>query len=474
MPDLIWRDPPSLPLLQWLARGSLKQNLAQAVRLWVWLHLLYGSNNIRLSLPNPFTYPDWRDAFFRTEHPKGDEKPELHDRLCPCAKTTDAWLFGDCLTLTQPEWETWLSHPDNRQLPEQRSRQFKQALQQHEALPPRLEQFLHRTRLFAVTRRTLFADLQVLTKIHWLKRRGQNYYLVKEWPVRPAPAIAKEHESYLKAYDLEFLTQPDLAAIADNFALVQGERRFFVHVEYVIPPDKLDQVDHWQEQLRVHWQQLPVKPVWLTYQGAGQTDVVSIVVYPVCVYYYQRGPYLCAFGQVPDGKLGQIDWRNYRLDRILAIAPLEWGDARVPTKLYQQYKQRTLPTSEHIQEKMSDAWGFDYYQEAQLLLLRFDREWDQRYIQGTLRHTTFESVDYQEVGALIRQTLKGQPQKDLLKLWRLRSSEDAYYQAQYRQDDPNVRQRLRAWRPRVEVFLPWDLRQRMTQEVDREWHLYHD
>jgi CRISPR-associated protein (TIGR03985 family) len=169
-----------------------------------------------------------------------------------------------------------------------------------------------------------------------------------------------------------------------------------------------------------------------------------------------------------------MDWRNYRLDRILAIASLEWGDPRVPTKLYQQYQQRTLPTSESIQVNMSDAWGFDYYQPAQLLLLRFDREWDQRYIQGTLRHATFEPVDYQEVGTLIRQTLKGQPQKALLKLWRSRSREDAYYQAQYRQDDPNVRQRLRAWRPRVEVFLPWNLRQRMTQEVEREWHLYHD
>jgi len=33
-------DRPHVELLQWLARGSLKQNLLRAIRLWVWLRSL--------------------------------------------------------------------------------------------------------------------------------------------------------------------------------------------------------------------------------------------------------------------------------------------------------------------------------------------------------------------------------------------------------------------------------------------------
>ena len=55
-----------------------------------------------------------------------------------------------------------------------------------------------------------------------------------------------------------------------------------------------------------------------------------------------------------------------------------------------------------------------------------------------------------------------------------RSEQDAYYQATYRHDDPNVRQRIRAWRPHIEVLLPWGLRQRFAQEVVAEGQFYWD
>lgn len=55
MAEQLFRDTPSVELLQWLARGSLKQNLARAVRLWVWLRLLYGDESERLDLPDSFT-----------------------------------------------------------------------------------------------------------------------------------------------------------------------------------------------------------------------------------------------------------------------------------------------------------------------------------------------------------------------------------------------------------------------------------
>lgn len=465
----VWSDSPSVPLLQWLARVSLKQNLPQAVRLWVWLHLLYGKPEVRLDLPEPFTYTDWRDAFFTATHTKGEEKPALHDPNCPCTKVTAAWLFGN-LTWNQAQWEQGSAQSD--QSLQQQVQAFERSLQQHGALPPDLQTFLFKTRLFGMTRRTLYNDLQVLVEIHWLRRIGQGYHRVAEFPVRPS-ATVEETESRLMTRELAFLTHPDLAAIADSLSQnLNGQRRFFVHVEYVVSPDLLDRVDEWQNRLRQWWQQDPVPPILLTYQQAGSEAAVELVVYPVCLYYYQRGPYLCAFGQVPQGS--ELDWRNYRLDRIESLTPLTWSDARIPPPLLRQYRQGTLPSSDEIQIRMEDAWGFDYYQPAELLLIRFDREWDQRYIQNTMRHSTFEPVEYEEAGALIRQALKGKQQKALLKIWRSRSEQDAYYQAQYRRDDPNVRQRLRAWRPHVEVLLPWELRQRMTWEVEQEWRWYHD
>ncbi|MFN6540716.1 MAG: hypothetical protein RM021_030850 [Nostoc sp. EkiNYC01] len=44
MLELVLQDVPYVELLQWLARGLLKQNLLQAIRLWVWLRSLFEDN----------------------------------------------------------------------------------------------------------------------------------------------------------------------------------------------------------------------------------------------------------------------------------------------------------------------------------------------------------------------------------------------------------------------------------------------
>ncbi|PMB43047.1 TIGR03985 family CRISPR-associated protein, partial [Fischerella thermalis CCMEE 5319] len=109
MLELVFRDIPNVELLQWLARGSLKQNLQRAVRLWVWLSSLYGEN--RLALNDGFTYAQWRDVFFISTHPRGETVPKLHDENCPCAKTTAQWLFDPKIGISEIEWKkSVLSH----------------------------------------------------------------------------------------------------------------------------------------------------------------------------------------------------------------------------------------------------------------------------------------------------------------------------------------------------------------------------
>jgi CRISPR-associated protein (TIGR03985 family) len=460
---MILQDPPSVPLLQWLARGSLKQNLLQAIRLWVWLHLLYGNASVRLDLPEPFSYADWRSLFFTENHPVTDNSPTLHDAACPCAKITADWLFDPELNLTviQGHWGY-----DQVCL-------FEQALQSHDAAPGDLVEVLQKTRLFAVTGRTLRNDLKILVDINWLQSVGQKYKRVSQFPDRPLSLPDSVQSALSVGMVSDLLTQPDLAAIAHNLSHpLNDHQRFFIHVEYVVAVQQLDVVDEWQAQLRDLWQQTPIPPIQLGYASAKRQGTWQGIVFPVCIYYYQRGPYLCAFGQTPDALDDRPNWRNYRLDRVTDLTSLAWEDARVPKSLGKLYQTKQLPTPDYIQLQMEEAWGFDYYQPMQRLLVRFDRTWDARYIRNSLRHSTFQPIPYDQAGKLIRQTLPGNAQRSLLKIWRSRADQDAYYQANIRQHDPNVWQRLRAWRPHIEVLLPWDLRQQFAQEVHQEWALY--
>ncbi len=450
MSERFFSDRPHVELLQWLARGSLKQNLLRAIRLWVWLRALYGDDKDHLLLNAPFTFADWRDTFFSPTHPRGDAIPTLHDFDCACARTTAAWLFDAKTELPEPEW--------------------RQSLQQHDAIPEATLDELLQCRLFAVTRRSLFADLQILTELSWLKRQGQKYYRVPDLPNRPTGRSLELGSTRLSDYGLNFL-KPDLATIAHSLSQpIGGVRRFFLEVDYVVPHTALDRVDDWQDKLRRLWEQNPVPPVQLTYNSAKLGALVKCIVYAVCIYYARRAVYLCAFGQTPTR---QGEWYNYRLDRIQKMNDLEWTNPDIPQLLLQRFGQRNLPSPDYIEVQMAEAWGFDFYLPPKPMLLRFDREFHDRYIQGTFRHETFEGVSYQKAKQLIRQhTQQQQHQQALLTVLNSRSPQDAYYYAYYREDDTNVKQRLRAWRPKGEVLLPWELRQSIASEVEKEFQLY--
>lgn len=449
--EQLFSDRPHVELLQWLARGSLKQNLLRAIRLWVWLRALYGDDKDRLWLNERFKFADWRNAFFSPTHPKGDAIPDLHDSSCACARTTADWIFDATTGVSEPEW--------------------RQSLQQHDAIPDSTLDELLQSRLFAVTRRSLLADLQILTELGWLKRQGQNYYRVYDLPTRPVAGSSEASDARLNVHDLAFLLNPDLEFIVSSlFKPIRGVRRFFFAVDYIISRNALDRVDDWQDKLRDLWDRTLVPPVKLTYKSASVGSTVECIVYPVCIYYVQRAVYLCAFGQTPRR---EVDWYNYRLDRIQQMIHLEWEDPGIPQLLRERHSQNILKP-DHVQDQMVKAWGFDFYLPRKLMLLRFDREFHDRYIQDTFRHDTFNCVvNYQQVEQLIRQyTPQQQQQQALLTVLKSRSRKDAYYQVYYREVDTNVKMRLRAWRPNGEVLLPWELRQSIAEEVKKEYQLY--
>ena len=438
----LFEDPPHVELLQWLARGSLKQNLLRAIRLWVWLQSLYGETPIELS--DPFTYAQWRDAFFSATHPTSEAVPEIHDAKCACAKTTSQWLFTPQTGLSAKTWQ--------------------QSLQQHTGISDtQLHQWLQK-RLFAVTRRSLSADLQILAELGWLICNGNSYYRVQQFPNRP---LTQEWSlgDQLGLPDLGFLN-PNLETIAQNLSQpIADVQRFYLEVDYIIAQTQ-QQVERWLETLKAIWESATVSPVKLTYCSAKFGEA-EYVVYPVCIYYVQRAIYLCGFGQTPSQ---QGEWYNYRLDKIAEMKVLSWHDASVPNVLLR--RKQNLPTPDYISTQMRRAWGFDFYLPATPMLLRFERRFHDRYIQGTFRHQTFKQLTHAQAKQMIRDYADASQRQALLEIVQSRSKQDAYYSVVYRMGDTNVELRLRAWRPNVEVLFPWTLRQQISQEVAQEQAFY--
>jgi CRISPR-associated protein (TIGR03985 family) len=436
----LFEDPPDVELLQWLARGSLKQNLARAIRLWVWLHSLYGDEHERLELPKVFTYKGWRDAFFSPSHPKGEAQPNLHDANCACVKLTTDWLFTEKTGQSEMTW--------------------REAIQQHSAIADSTLDNLLQSRLFAVTRRSLFGDLEMLVELGWLHLHNSGYQRVEQLPRRPLRRETQWVSNEFGIYDLGFLS-PNLETVAQTLAQpIQEVQRFYLEADYIIAHTQ-ERVERWLERFKEIWESAPL-PVQLQYASA-RYGITACVVYPVCIYYSQRALYLCAFGETPS-QTGE--WYNYRLDKLQQLHVLTWADARVPHFL--RRRRHSLPQPNYIQTQLHHAWGFDYYLPDQLMLLRFDRQFHDRYIAGTFRHKTFHRITHDEAIHVVQEAKR----RSLLKLIQSRPAEDAYYTVIYREGDTNVGLRLRSWRPNVEVLLPWKLRQTILANIQAEWQFY--
>ncbi|AFZ11538.1 hypothetical protein Cri9333_0592 [Crinalium epipsammum PCC 9333] len=508
---------PSVSFLQMLAPGSSKQNLPKAVRLWVILRSLYGSDNdeVKLNLREQFTYDEWRNQFFTSSDPlnkrsldeviyhKRDQVPLLHDPSCRCAKTLRQWLFdpNSSLSISPEKWkQSFLQiYPiDIAQLEEflltgkfpkseeaiEKRRQQSNSLKasknqltgkQRNYVPPFPE-----GRLFAVTGKNLEYDFENLIKIGWLEAVknkkneviNKNYRKVKKFPIL---------ESYNWNSNISgFITQTDFTEIVENyFQPINGIQRFLMHVDYVVSKEAIDRIRELQDQLKEIWEKTPIPPISIIYESASLARQGKRIIYPVCIYYFQRAPYLCAFGQKPKIK-NEIEWHNYRLDRIHEITELTWNDENLPVLLKEKYYQQQL-SPEEIQTKMAESWGFDFYQPSHKLLLRFDRDFHDRHIIDSFRHETFTYINSKaNFKKFIRDYAPNQEEEkllnDILQSLPVQQTDEnfpyAYYTADYRINDNNVIMRLRAWGQKVEVLLPGDLRQRMAKDIEETWQLY--
>ena len=442
MTDNFFDEPPHIQLLQWLARGSLKQNLLKSLRLWVELKNLYGTEKEQFSPKDSFTYYQWRDSFFHPSHPKGEAIPGLHDPSCPCQKTVSTWLFQDQSSEFRANWE--------------------------KALAPQISPIsidvILKEQLFKMTRRTLQGDFYRLADLGWLiqNSRQKTFKKVSQFPSYPQNLFPTP-SSVLPLLNL------DLEMVVQNLCQpLGGHQRFFLEVDYIITAKYIDAVEDWQDILKTLWQENPTPPIGLTYRSVQYKTVADYIVYPVCLYYVRRAIYLCAMGQTPHPT---AQWYNFRLDKIENLSPLTWKNPDIPDFLLSSYPHN-LPTPHYIQDEIEKAWGFDFYLEATLMLLRFNQDFHQQYIQDTHRHETFKPITYKRAQSLIKQYARATEQTKLLQILGERSPEDAYYQVYYRDGDINVQHRLFSWRPHVESLLPWKLRTAIAGDVNREYSLY--
>lgn len=471
--SVIFRNPPQPKLLQQLANGSLdqSQNLIRAVRLWVLLRWLYSDDGY-IALPNCFTYADWRAAFFGENYK--DEKQEniinYPDPNCACHKTTRQWLLESNISVD--EWRYSLQ---------------KQVPISDVVLDTSLKE-----RLFAQVRKSLQSDFDLLVSRNWLQRvtdvagRSKQYRRVEKFPSIFHQTENSNLENFLtpkaQAYVSSALgmfsfldpTFPVLAEQISEEIPDEDNHRVFLYVDYVVPESSpmQDAVDQIQSELQEIWDSGEIPPLLLTYRSAHQNLIKECVVYPVCIYFMERAKYLCAYGSTPKD---EINWYKYRLDRIISkpMEPLGWQDPRVPQLLREQYAENRLPTPKTVNAMLKKAWGCDFYKETALMVLRFERDFHQSYIEGISIHNSFTLIDCDRAATLIKQyTPNPVHRKTLLEVLQSRPTTDVYYQLSYRVTDYYVVRWLRALGSKVEVLIPWQLREDMASEIQLTINLY--
>jgi CRISPR-associated protein (TIGR03985 family) len=456
---------PTPSYLHWLVDGKLDSRLHRAVRLWVLQKRLYGEGNEKLALGDSFGYADLRKELFAATH-GAEEKlgiqvlsASCHD--CICRKTVHQILFSKDSQLDENKWCEEV--------------QEKSGLSKDE-VKNQLEQ-----RPFATVHRSIREDLSLLAKKKKLKIVGRGKFQLttieqstEYLSEKLYPTIPEKYRWVVgQALNAVSFLQPDILSVIDELQISTGERnseqRIFLEVDFVLNDEARERIDGYLDQLTRLWQQTEAQALSFEY-AVNATEEVPIVIYPVCVHYVRRAIYLSAMGFDP---MGKFRWHNYRLDRIVSqqLKVIAWDDSRIPQELQDLKKLRKLPKPSDVRYALDEAWGFNFYLEKVLLILRFPPKFAHWYIEESERHSTFERVQYSELPGLLK---KENPKDKMELLERLKhcSSKDYYYKVWVREGDVNLLMRLREWRPNGEVLAPLSLRDLMRKEAKAELEHY--
>jgi CRISPR-associated protein (TIGR03985 family) len=433
-------------------KDQKRNTLRKAIRLWYTLQQLPAFTQQRPQ----FTDREWRNHLYSDASNDRDSHPKKLDG-CISTKTIPQILF-ETSPQQQNRWEDWGKKLAIYYYPKYGQTEMGDYLKEIQSLLP-----------FDVTGKTILNDMEFLSEIGYLQKLdGTEFKLVEQLNETKSKSSTP---SYLPDLDNSIFLAEDFDSYQEYFAApIRDIQRFYIHADYRSAGQ--DHSGAVQKRLRQVWEQLKTPPIALKYDSASQGEYHA-VVYPLLIHYYQRAFYLCAYAQ--EGFTAE-GWHNYRIDRIQNIEILKWSDVSVTTELAKLSGGDDEEEIFEVQDAWEDAYGCDFYQPSKTMLLRFDRNFHDRYIQKTFRHNTFKEVTPDKIRNLLQDLIQkyDAPVAEMeVALQRFQVHPlDAYYRMTYRTHDHSVLMRLRAWSPNAEVLFPLDLRQRMAADLHQAANFY--
>ena len=502
-----FKNPPTVAVLHTFVRGSLIDGnrtkaaftkFNKAVRLWYTLTQLgsefkqeeFTSKEWRKYI-DPHG-PDGRDENLSSAAPPADpvaiDPDDLDDKdenLSLDSKSIATKEIREILSYQQDEWDRWKESFTEFYSDAGTNRQGKSKEELLEYLNLSEEQ-----KPFDVTGATIFGDIKTLKEQGYLQfvgddtGKGESKLKFK----LTGKILNLETASPDRSEQIIELNLKESASLSDDFSsyiylfskplgveLSKADpaiQRFYIHSDYRIADLKdLARTNLHQGILKDVWKKPIIPLIRLEYQSASKGESYKAIISPVQIYYHQRAFYLCGFGV--RGSEAELSWHNYRIDRIEKIDVVDASRDDIPQDLRDLGERtRQIKLVEEIKDALEAAYGFDFYQPKQLMLLRFNRDFHDRYIKHTWRHDTFHQVDRPAIEKLIQG--KDLAEQRLISKRINAHPHDAYYTMNYRVGDNGVIMRLRAWCPNVEVLSPFDLRDRMHDDLQKAWELYRE
>jgi CRISPR-associated protein (TIGR03985 family) len=393
-------------------------------------------------------------------------------------KTISELLFAD-KSNPQEEWENWKKAILDY---------YKQKYPFREEVKPST---LDNKQPFYITKKAVLTTLKSLLKLNSFlvcdRDNGRGTYSLNS--KKEAPIYVLQSQANVKSQKSDLLMEEFDSYFHYFGCHIKGVQRFYIHSDYTEIKINKSRLTSVRQVLQKIWNQDEISIIKFEYFSSSKGEKYIAIVYPVLIYYYQRAFYLCAYGGNKNGT--EFNWYNYRIDRIDFIHKLESNSKEISSAIF-DYLDKALEDKddsctldnylieEEIESPLSEAYGFDFYLEKKDMLLRFNKDFYNRYIKNTQRHGLLQSGDS---NTTVREFASERAKKsrengdiiddsNFIKTRVKLHQEDIYCKMSYRDGDNSVIMRLRAWGNNIEVISPPELRDRMCRDIEATFNSY--
>ncbi|WP_375495439.1 TIGR03985 family CRISPR-associated protein [uncultured Nostoc sp.] len=344
--------------------------------------------------------------------------------------------------------------------------------------------FTNYTRLYRLDFQNSLANAQ---KTQWLKpiydsnkKLTGNYCKVDSWlQLIPESLEQNSNQGFNGEVNSEYITNEELADFINKFARNTQKRLLFA-AEFIRPANiKKQKYNALINTLELNWSKSDcVKPLKITYKKFKTSPVIITIIFPVIFYYIKRGPYLYAI-RAAEFEESRYDWEGYRLDRILDVEILDWENEQIPVKLRELKDENELPTPEEVEDSLyADTLGYAFWKTQKMMFVRFERNHYRNYIQNTSRQKIFKEINFKNFQKLNSDLDKFFNNKEITLIFQsLRGQINEQYVfciANFYEEDIDVFLRILSWGKNIKVILPFDLKEKIFQEIESTLKQYQE